>query len=223
MRTPAVLSSLCTRQIASGSWCSTTYSTTRRWAWVSGTVHGGVRGLLQDNSCRGCLKLQPCPLRRSSADCTVQCTYAEDISCKKATILFGCMRNALRQKAVQTALILACVFTAVGGSVCQSADQGLLQWINSQGGKVSNMCAQNKRLFNQRCRINGCAKHAQADVAICTNAAGVRGAFAVTAHRAGEVVAKVFARDSVELASFDDFTAAVRLHMCSAIDCHDVR
>ena len=60
---------------------------------------------------------------------------------------------------------------------------------------------------------NGCAKRAQADVTIRTNAAGVRSAFAVTAYRAGEVVAKVFARDSVELASFDDFTAAVRLHM----------
>ena len=59
-----------------------------------------------------------------------------------------------------------------------------------------------------------CAKPAQADVAIRTKA-GVRGAFAVSAYRAGEVVAKVLARDSVEIASFDDFTAAVRLHLCS--------
>ena len=87
---------------------------------------------------------------------------------------------------------------------------------------MSKTFVQHNRLSTQHCRINGCALPAQADVAIRTNAAGVRGAFAESAYRAGEVVAKVFARESVELASFDGFTAAVRLQLCSSVIEHDI-
>ncbi|KAK9828394.1 hypothetical protein WJX81_003722 [Elliptochloris bilobata] len=63
-----------------------------------------------------------------------------------------------------------------------AARASLLRWIISRGGK--------------------------ADLVVSANEAGVRGAFAVTVVRPGEIVAKVLAEDCVELASSDDFTAA---------------
>ncbi len=46
-------------------------------------------------------------------------------------------------------------------------------------------------------------------MAVCVNTAGVRGAFAVRDAQQGDLLARVLARDSVELADFEDFTAAV--------------